>query len=218
MNDQPGIRIFIIDDHPWVRSGLEIFLQVYRDLQFVGQATTAADALEALEEADPDVVLVDLKLPGESGLEAIRAIRKRFPAIRIVVLTSLEETFWVEQAVQAGAIGYLIKTISARELAEAIRVAYSGKPALGELAAQALIDAALRVPLGQSPARHYELTQRESEVLQLMVQGLNNNQIGKELSVSRSTIKTHVSNILGKLGVENRVEAVRMAVQMGLVR
>jgi NarL family two-component system response regulator LiaR len=160
----------------------------------------------------PDVVLMDLKMPGMDGAAATRQIREHWPEIQVVALTSFKEEELVERALEAGAIGYLLKNVSADELAEAIRAARVGRPTLAPEAAQALIQSA-RKP----PAPGHDLTERELEVLALMVEGMSNPEIAERLFVSRSTIKFHVSNVLSKLGVASRTEAVSLALKCDLI-
>jgi NarL family two-component system response regulator LiaR len=160
----------------------------------------------------PDVVLMDLVMPGMDGAAATRAIRERCPQVQVIALTSFKEDELVQGALQAGAISYLLKNVSADELADAIRAAHAGRPTLAPEAAQALVQAASHPP----PPGH-DLTPREREVLALMVEGLSNPQIAERLVVSRSTVKFHVSSILSKLGVDGRTEAVALAVQNHLV-
>jgi NarL family two-component system response regulator LiaR len=202
----------LVDDHAVVRSGLGAFLMAFDDLELVAEAGGGEDAVRLCKEAKPDVVLMDLVMPGMDGAAATKAIRDECPHIQVIALTSFKEEALVEGALQAGAIGYLLKNISADELADAIRAAHSGRPTLAPEAAQALIRSA-RKP--QSPG--HDLTERELDVLALMVEGLSNPEIANRLVVSRSTVKFHVSNVLSKLGVTSRTEAVSIALKNKLV-
>jgi NarL family two-component system response regulator LiaR len=212
MVETKRIRVLLVDDHAVVRSGLGAFLLAFDDLELVGEASGGEEAVRLCPQVRPDVVLMDLVMPGMDGAAATRAIRQRCPHIQVIALTSFKEKELVQGALEAGAIGYLIKNISADELADAIRAAYAGKPTLAPEAAQALIRAAT-----EPPAPGYDLTNRELEVLELMVEGLNNVGIAERLVVSRSTVKFHVSSILSKLGVASRTEAVALALQHNLL-
>lgn len=212
MNDQETIKVIIVDDHAVVRSGLSTFLMVYDDLDFVGEASGGEEAVRLCKQLHPDVVLMDLVMPGMDGAAATRAIRKDCPDTQVIALTSFEEKELVQGALQAGAIAYLLKNVSGDELARAIRSAHAGKPTLAPEAAQVLIEASQNpVVVGG------DLTVREREILSLMVSGLSNPEIAEKLVVSRSTVKFHVSSILGKLGVSSRTQAVTLALQEKLV-
>jgi len=206
------IRILLVDDHAMVRRGLATFLMVFDDLELVSEAENGLDAIQRCAETRPDVVLMDMVMPEMDGASATRAIRQQFPQVQVIALTSFKEGELIKNALEAGAIGYLLKDVSADELARAIRAAHSGRATLSPEAAQALVETA-----NQPPAPGLDLTEREHEVLALMVEGLNNTQIAGKLVVSPSTIKSHVSNILSKLGVASRTEAVTLALRQKLV-
>lgn len=206
------IRVVLVDDHMMVRRGLAAFLKVYDDLQLAGEAESGEDAIRVCSEALPDVVLMDLVLPKMDGAAATRAIRKNFPHVQVLALTSFKEGELIKNALEAGAIGYLLKDVTADELARAIRAAHSGRATLSPEAAQALVET-----VNQPPAPGLDLTEREREVLALMIEGLNNTQIAGRLTVSPSTIKSHVSSILAKLGAASRTEAVALALRNRIV-
>jgi NarL family two-component system response regulator LiaR len=211
MDPSDPIRVMIVDDHGMVRRGLATFLRVSPDLELVGEARNGSEALRMCEQVLPDVVLMDLVMPETDGMAATRTIRERWPQVQVIALTSFQEKDLVQRALQAGAISYLLKNVSANDLAEAIRAAYAGRPTLAPEAVQALIQTER-----QEPAPGWDLTAREREVLALLVEGLSNPDIAERLSVSRSTVKAHVSHILSKLDAGNRAEAVALAVQHDL--
>jgi NarL family two-component system response regulator LiaR len=207
-----GIRVLVVDDHTMVRRGLATFLKIFDDLVMVGEAASGQEAIQLCDELKPDVVLMDMVMPDMDGATTTRLIRKQSHQVQVLALTSFKEELLVQSALQAGAIGYLLKDVSADELAQAIRAAHAGRSTLSPEAAQALVHAT-----SQPPAPGIDLTERELEVLTLMVDGLNNTQIAARLTVSSSTVKSHVSSILAKLGVASRTEAVSLALRNRLV-
>jgi NarL family two-component system response regulator LiaR len=206
------IRVMLVDDHSMVRRGLATFLKVFDDLQLAGEAESGEAAIRVCAELKPDVILMDMVMPGMDGATATRLIRQRFPQVQILALTSFKEGALIKNALEAGAIGYLLKDVSADELVAAIRAAHAGRATLSPEAAQTLVQIA-----NQPPTPGLDLTRREREVLALMVEGLNNTQIAGRLKVSPSTSKSHVSNILSKLGVASRTEAVTLALRHRIV-
>ena len=206
------IRVMLVDDHAMVRRGLATFLKVVDDLQLVGEAESGEAAIQLCAEVLPDVILMDMVLPMMDGATATRAIRQQFPQVQVIALTSFKEGDLVKNALEAGAIAYLLKDVSADDLVRAIRAAHAGRVTLSPEAAQALVETA-----NQPPVPGLDLTEREREVLASMVVGLNNTQIAEKLTVTPSTIKSHVSNILSKLGVASRTEAVTLALRNRIV-
>jgi NarL family two-component system response regulator LiaR len=202
----------LVDDHTMVRQGLATFLKVFDDLQLVGEAENGETAVQLCAEVLPDVILMDMVMPVMDGATATRAIRQKYPHVQVIALTSYKEGKIITNALEAGAIGYLLKDVTADELVWAIRAAHAGRATLSPEAAQALVETA-----NQPPAPGLDLTEREREVLTLMIGGLNNTQIAGRLTVSPSTIKSHVSSILSKLGVASRTEAVALALRSGIV-
>jgi NarL family two-component system response regulator LiaR len=214
MNQPETIRVMLVDDHAVVRSGLAHFLMAQEDLDLVGEAADGTEALRLCERTRPDVILMDLMMPRMDGPTATRAILARFPHIRILVLTSFHEDNLVQEALRSGAIGYLLKNVTAAELAHAIRAARQGTPTLAPEAAQALIHVTTRSAV---PALGHDLTERERDVLAMMVKGWDNHKIADALIVSHSTVKFHVGNILSKLQATSRTEAVALAIQHHLI-
>jgi len=206
------IKILLVDDHAVVGSGLSKFLMVNKDLELVGEASDGAEAVQLVALHEPDIVLMDLMMPGVDGISATREIRQKYPKVKVIALTSFAEEDMVKGALQAGAIGYLQKNVTARELGNAIRSAHDGKMTLSPEAAQALANSTT-----QPQIRGEQLTERERDVLKCMADGLSNNEIAEKLVVSLGTVKFHISNIFHKLGVDNRVEAVRRAIEQKLV-
>lgn len=209
---QETIRVMIVDDHAVVRSGLAAFLFVHNDLELVTEAADGDEALQLVRQFNPDVILLDLVMPGTDGMAVLGQIRQHYPQIQVIVLTSFPDEGMVNKAIEAGAISYLLKSTTASELADAIRAAYHGQSTLSPEATQALIHRAT-----SKPEVGHDLTPREREVLKLLVQGLNNSQIAETLTISLSTVQFHVSSILAKLHVTNRVQAATVALQHHLV-
>jgi NarL family two-component system response regulator LiaR len=206
------IRVIIVDDHLMVRDGLKVFLSTYEDLEVVGEAGDGAQAIAICPQVRPDVVLMDLLMPNVDGPTATASIRADNPAVQVIALTTFTEQELVQRAIEAGAVGYLLKDVHADRLAQAIRDAHHGRSTIDAAAAQSLIQAATKeAPPGA------DLTPREREVLALLAEGKTNREIAGQLFISESTARLHVSNILSKLGASNRTEAASLAHQHNLL-
>jgi NarL family two-component system response regulator LiaR len=230
VTEQKRIRIAIVDDHPMVREGLRAFLQLSDDIEIVAEAGTGAEALEIAEAEHPDVMLIDLVMPGQyDGVAAIRHIAAKHPDIHLIALTSYQERDRMLGAIHAGAISYLQKDVSPEDLMAAIRQAAAGRAVLDPAALDALREAQSGA-VGQPPAdpssraAHQAgglvepLTQREREVLEALAQGMSNKEIAAALGIAEKTVKVHVSHILGKLGVYDRTQALLAASRLGLIQ
>ena len=212
MNTPHTIRVLLVDDHNVVRSGLATFLRAYDDLELVGEAKNGLEAVRLCHQVKPDVILMDLMMPEMDGIAATRAILAEHPDIKIIAMTSFEDEELVHGVLAAGAISYLLKNVASEELSKAIRDAVSGRSTLSPEAARVLVQAT-------RPTTHPSsgLTEREREVLNLVVQGHSNQQIADALVVSLATVKAHISSILGKLQVSSRTEAIAYAIKHKLV-
>ncbi len=213
MDPDPPIRIFVADDHPVVRQGLRAFLESRDGFEVVGEADDTERTVARVAELAPDIVLMDLVMPGAGGVAAIRRIRDRLPETRVIVLTSFASDDQVIPAVQAGAAGYLLKDVEPSGLEAAIRLVHRGEALLDPQIAQRVMDEVARPSTSGDLGA---LTPRELEVLRLLARGLSNRQLAEELVVSEKTVKTHVSSILMKLGVRDRTQAALVAVRSGL--
>ena len=212
MGESRCIRVMTVDDHEILHGGIEFFLLACDDLELVGKATSGEEALRLCDEVQPDVVLMDMLMPGMDGIEATRAMRNRHPDVQVVALSSFHDPDLVQRAMQAGAIGYLVKGISAAELAAAIRSAHAGRPSLTMEAVEALVQATKGPPKPE-----VDLSERERQILTLVAGGLSNAEIAQQLGVSVSTVKYHVRGILSKLGAACRAEAVALALEQNLI-
>jgi NarL family two-component system response regulator LiaR len=214
MTGNQPIRVIIVDDHAMLRKGLRFFLTSYDDLELVGEAGSGKEAIQICGELAPDVVLMDMVMADMNGAAATQIIRERNPSIQVLALTSFQERDLIEGALQAGAIGYLLKNVSAQDLAHAIREAHAGRSTLAPEATDVLV----RVAQQKAVRPDYGLTAREGEVLALLAEGLTNAEIADRLVISIATAKFHVGNILSKLAVTTRTEAAALAWQQNLVQ
>jgi len=212
MGEPDRIRVMAVDDHEIFRGGIRFMMLAFDDIELVAEAHDGAEALQLCGQVHPDVVLMDIMMSAMDGIEATKEIRQRYPGVQVLALTSFYDRDLVKRAMQAGAIGYLLKGIPKDKLAEAIRSAHACQPTLAMEALEALVQA--------SDSSHKvggDLSQREREVLQYLAEGLSNAEIADRLVVSLGAAKYHVGNILSKLGVTNRTEAVAVALQHDLV-
>ncbi|HEV2072249.1 MAG TPA: response regulator transcription factor [Thermomicrobiales bacterium] len=205
------IRILIADDHSVVRQGLRMFLELDDELEIVGEATNGAEAVARAKELHPDVVLMDLLMPVMDGLTAISTMRREMPGVEVVALTSVLEDASVVGAIRAGAIGYLLKDTNAEELRRSVKAAAAGQVQLAPEAATRLMREV------RAPEAPEALTDRETDVLRLLADGQSNKEIARNLTIGEKTVKTHVSSILSKLGVQSRTQAVLQAMRDGLI-
>lgn len=211
---QSPIRVLIVDDHPVVREGMAAILGTNSGIDVIGEAATGAQAVALTRDLKPDVVLLDLEMPGMDGVQALQRMRNLDPALRAIVFTAFDTDDRILAAVRAGAQGYLLKGAPREDLFAAIRIVHGGGSLLQPVVASKLLR---NVSAAGAKQAMETLTSREQQVLDLLARGLQNKEIATELIISERTVKFHVSSILGKLGVGNRTEAVRVAVQRGLV-
>lgn len=211
MQEAQPIRVLIVDDHRMVRDGLKVFLSIYDDIEVIAEALDGEEAVALCSQIQPDVILMDIMMPGMDGPTATARIRDACPDIQVLALTSFAEPDLVQRALDAGAIGYLLKDIRPEKLVQAIRDARSGRGTIDMAAAQALMER------NRQPAVGYDLTPREREVLALLAAGKTNKEIAENLTISAGTVRLHVSNVLSKLEASNRTEAAALALQHNLV-
>ena len=212
MSEQAPIKVLIVDDHPIVRHGIKTMLFTFDDISVVGEAGNGLEALARCQETSPDVILMDIVMPGMNGVETTRAVLKRFPQVKIIVLTSFPGRDLVQETLEAGALGYLLKDAPIDTLGDAIRSAHAGHSTLAPEATQALIQAKARPPkLG------HDLSPREREVLALVVEGLSNDEIADRLVISANTVSKHVSACMSKLEATNRAHVAALAVRHQIV-
>lgn len=213
MADKRPITVLVVDDHLVVRQGFGVMLDVFEDLKLVGEAEGGEQALRLCEKLRPDVVLMDMIMPGMDGAMTTRAIRQQFPGIKVIALTSFTDNKQlVQSALEAGAVGYLFKNVSVEDLVHTIRAAHAGAPTITPEVTQMLIEARQERTAGD-----FNLSDREKEVLRLLATGKSNAEIAQALNLSLSTVKFHVSNVLGKLGANSRSEATYIANEHNLI-
>jgi len=210
-----AIRVMIVDDHNLVREGLKAVFEHGDDIEVVGEAGSGEQAIELVEDLEPDVILMDINMPGMNGIQATKAIKEKDQDVKIVILTMLDQEGYVYEAVKAGATGYMLKSTSSDELISAIRTVNEGKALLHPDATAQLLKEF--VTLAENRAKDYGLSNREMEVLQLLSEGFTNKEIAKALWISEQTVKTHVAHIFDKLGTSDRTETVARALRNGLV-
>ncbi len=209
----------LVDDQEMVRAGFRMILEAEPDFSVVGEASDGQTAIEVAERADAEIVLMDVRMPGMDGIDACRVIRERHPAARVMMLTTFDLHDYVHAALRAGASGFMLKDAPAEQLVDAIRIIANGDALLAPSITQALIDEIARQPLHDRSSYPGidELTERELEVLHLMARGRSNSEIARELYLGEATVKTHVGRILAKLGARDRVQAVVVAYESGVV-
>jgi len=211
------IRVILADDHAVVRKGIREFLEAEEDIVVVAEATDGSQALDLVAQHEPDVAVLDVQMPGLSGIEATRRIKAERPGVRVLILTAYDDDPYIFALLQAGATGYILKTAGSRELAEAVRAVHRGLPALDPAVAHKVVQQLTsgRPPGGQAPVE--ALTERELEVLRLAAKGMTNKAIGQALDISDRTVQGHLANIYGKLDAGSRTEAVTEAVKLGWI-
>lgn len=210
------MKILLCDDQAVIRDGLEMLLSLERDIQIVATAQDGAEAVELAAQKQPDLILMDLKMPGTNGIEATRQIRANFPGIKVLVLTTYDDDEWIFDAIRAGASGYLLKDTPREKIVEAIRGTIAGRSFVDPAVAGKLLNQVASNQTQPASLLMEKLTLREADVLRLVAKGLNNGEIAKQLHLSEGTVRNHISAILGKLGVSDRTQAAVIAIQHGL--
>jgi len=209
------MKILLCDDQAVIRDGLEMLLNLEKDMQVIGSASDGAEAIELAAQKQPDLILMDLKMPGTNGIEATREIRARFPEIKILVLTTYDDDEWVFDTIRAGASGYLLKDTPRQKIVEAIRGTMDGKSFLDPSVAGKLMNQVASNQTQPASVLAERLTERELDVLRLIAKGFNNSDIAAQLHLSEGTVRNHVSAILEKLNVSDRTQAAVIAIQHG---
>ena len=216
-----AVRVLLVDDQALFREGLETLLSVHQDIQVAGQASNGQEAVEVAAKIVPDVVLMDVRMPGLNGVRATHLLKQALPQCRVIVLTTFDDDEYVFDALRAGAVGYLLKDVASARLVEAIRATARGESILGPSVAAKVIAEFSRVsrlvPSAQMEGLVEPLSERELEILSLIARGATNKEIADQLFIAEGTVKNHVTHILGKLGVRDRTEAALKAREMGLL-
>lgn len=210
------IRVLIVDDHPIIRSGIKSILDKEEDITVVGEAMNCAEAIESTAHLQPDVVLMDLNLPDRNGIEAIKEILAQNTTVRILVLSNYSEEKMIYKALEAGALGYLLKIDTLEQISNAIRTVFQGNPSLSPDVERGLLTY-LKLGQNTTASRGKLLTKREIVILQMMAEGKTNAAMAEKANISEGTVRTHISNILGKLNLQNRAQAVIFAVKEGMI-
>lgn len=210
------MKILLCDDQAVIRDGLEMLLNLEKDIQVIATAQDGAEAVELAAQKQPDVILMDLKMPGINGVEATRQIRANFPGIKVLVLTTYDDDEWIFDAIRAGASGYLLKDTPREKIVEAIRGTVAGRSFVDPAVAGKLLNQVASSQTQPASLLTEKLTEREMDVLRLIAKGFNNGEIANRLHLSEGTVRNHVSAILGKLGVSDRTQAALIAIQHGL--
>lgn len=213
MSEKNKIKVMVVDDHPLVRHGIKTVFEAYDNIFLVAEAENGKEAVEMYEKYRPDIVLMDMVMPVLDGVEATSQLVKRWPDVKIIALTSFNDKDLIKKSLKAGAVSYILKNVTGARLVKTIKDAYKGKSTLSSYATKVLLS-----ELREVAKEAIKLTKREKEILALIVEGLSNKQIAKRLFLSNSTIQFHVSNILSKLGVSKRTEAVYLALKQKLVK
>jgi DNA-binding NarL/FixJ family response regulator len=215
MTDEKHIRVMLVDDHIKIHRAISALIDFIDDVELVAQGSNGREAIQLCEEHMPDVILMDVVMPAMDGIEATRQIHQQFPEVRILALSSFQDEDSVKAMMEAGAVGYLVKTSSMDDLANTLRTVHSGKMVFSPELSQIFLQSSQEPEAGSK--KEYEITPRELEVLKLMIDGMNNGEIAAALVVSNSTVKYHVNSILTKLNANNRSEAITLAVEKHLV-
>lgn len=212
------IRVLLADDHAIVREGVKMILIKEPDIEVVGEASDGQEALDLVDRLKPGVVVMDISMPGMSGIEATQHVRERYPGVNVLALTMHEDESYVFKLLRAGASGYVLKRAAAQDLVQAVRAAAKGEAFLYPSVARKIVEDYLkRVETGEDRERYDGLTEREKEILTVIAQGLSNQQIAQKLYISIKTVQTHRAHILEKLGLHDRTELVRYAIRKGLI-